>query len=70
MVLNSLSDVFLKVEENRLPLEFWFSQSNVDFFALLYFSPKNLKMAESALFVKKIKILRALLHNELLKFVM
>ena len=36
MVLKSLSYVFLKVQQNKVALKFLFSQSNVDFFVLLY----------------------------------
>ena len=53
MVLNSLSYVSLKVGENKVPLEFWFSQSNVDFFALLYFSPKKPKNGRKCTFCKE-----------------
>ena len=43
MVLKSLSYVFLKVQQNKVALKFWFSQSNVDFFVLLYCSSKKPK---------------------------
>ena len=43
MVLKSLSYVLLKVQQNKVALKFRFSQSNVDFFVLLYCSSKKPK---------------------------
>ena len=53
MVLKSLSYVFLKVGQNKVPLKSWFSQSNVYFFALLYFSSKKPKYGGKHTFYKE-----------------
>ena len=53
MVLNSLSYVFVIVGENKVSLKFWFSQLNVDCFALLYCSPKKPKIWQKVHFFFK-----------------
>ena len=66
-----ISCIFLKVWENKVPLEFRFSLQKVVVLVLLGFSPKKSKNGQKCTFLfKKKKNLKALLHNQLLKFIM